>query len=442
MLANRLRKQQFYHCKKTDNTLWAWGRNEAGGIGDGTTTDKNYPVKVGNDSDWQTVSSSGTHTLAIKQNGTLWGWGSAFYGQLGDGSFVDKHIPVQIGIDSDWQQISCDGGSTMALKTNGTLWSCGDNTYGQLGDGTNTNRSLLTQIGTDTDWAFVSISFDQSIALKVNGTIWSWGRNNYGQLGDGTNISRNVPIQIGNQNDWQYVTTGGGFYLAIKANGTLWAWGRNFQGQLGDGTTINRNFPVQIGSGSDWQYVSAGAFHTLALKANGTLWAWGDNNYYGQLGGGYPNDQYSSIQIGTQTNWRSISAGGVHTAVINNSDSLMVCGWNQRGELGNGTNTGNGPGGDSEWGLNPVSCIPLAKAIFNKQEIFTLFPNPTNSFVNIQNPNNSAIDKVTVIDLTGKVVFSTINCNGKINIQNLQSGIYVLQIEFDRKIYYQKLIKQ
>jgi alpha-tubulin suppressor-like RCC1 family protein len=321
---------------KSDGTLWAWGQNNYGQLGDGTNIDKNIPVQIGTDNTWRYISA-GSDTLALKSDGTLWAWGRNNYGQLGDGSTIDKNTPVQIGTGNTWKYVSAGGNHTIALKSDGMLWAWGRNNYGQLGDGTTTNKNIPVQIGADHTWRYISAGNYHTIALKSDGTLWGWGWNLFGQLGDGTNTNRKIPVQIGTDNTWSSISAGANHTIALKSDGTLWAWGYNGSGQLGDGTNTNRNVPVQIGTDNTWSYISAGS-DTIALKSDGTLWAWG-NNSYGQLGDGTNTNRNVPVQIGTGDTWGYISAGNNHTVALKSDGTLWAWGWNLFGQLGDGTNT-------------------------------------------------------------------------------------------------------
>jgi alpha-tubulin suppressor-like RCC1 family protein len=278
-----LRFQDYYVALKTNGTLWAWGRNDNGQLGQGDTTQRNSPVQIGSDTNWSQVSSGDANCSAIRTNGTLWSWGYNEDGRLGGGTTATKTSPVQIGSDTNWSKVSCGVAHIIALKTNGTLWSSGRNAEGQLGLGDTSNRSSLVQIGSATNWSKIASSHIHTLAIKTDGTLWAWGSNGLGQLGDGTTTQRNSPVQIGTDTNWSKVFSSTYSSFAIKTDGTLWAWGHNSHYMLGDATATQRNSPVQIGTDTDWSEVRGGRYHTLASKTDGTLYAWGWNGA-GELG--------------------------------------------------------------------------------------------------------------------------------------------------------------
>ena len=162
---------------------------------------------------WNTelVACGNIHTIAMKSDGTLWAWGYNGGGQLGDGTTMDRSSPVQVGTAKNWAQVACGDSHTIALKTDGTLWAWGNNYNGQLGDGTTIQRISPVQVGTATNWAQVACGDYHTIAIKSDGTLWTWGWNIYGQLGDGTSgtlTQRNSPVQIGTDTNWAQVACG------------------------------------------------------------------------------------------------------------------------------------------------------------------------------------------------------------------------------------------
>ncbi len=153
---------------KTDGTLWVWGFNYYGQLGDGTTVEKHSPIQIGSDTNWKQVESGGVnHSIAIKTDGTLWAWGFNSHGQLGDGTLVDKLVPIQIGTNTNWKQVALGIANTVVVKTNGTLWDWGGNYFGQLGDGTLVDKLVPTQIGSSSNWVQVSTGYnDYTISTR------------------------------------------------------------------------------------------------------------------------------------------------------------------------------------------------------------------------------------------------------------------------------------
>jgi alpha-tubulin suppressor-like RCC1 family protein len=258
-----------------DSSLWAWGYNISGQVGDGTTTNRLRPVPVMNGV--AAVASGDGHTLALATDGSLWAWGYNGFGQLGDGTTTDRSSPV--AVMSGVAAVAGGGYHTLALRTDGSLWAWGHNEVGQLGDGTTTDRS--SPVAVMTGVAAVAAAGYHTLALKTDGSLWAWGNNHSGQVGDGTTTNRLWPVPV--LTGVAAVAGGGAHTLALKSDGSLWAWGNNGSGQLGDGTRTGRLWAVAVLTGV--AAVAAGIEHTLALKRDGSLWTWGANGY-GQLGDG------------------------------------------------------------------------------------------------------------------------------------------------------------
>jgi alpha-tubulin suppressor-like RCC1 family protein len=252
---------------KTDGTLWTWGENYAGKLGLGNTTDRSSPVQVGAGTNWSSIAAGGfNHSLAIKTDGTLWSWGSNNFGQLGQGNTTDRSSPVQVGAGTTWSSIAGGGNCiSISLKTDGTMWAWGRNYVGKLGLGDTTNRSSPVQIGALTTWLMIAAGYDHNLAVKTDGTMWGWGFNSAGQLGLGNTTSYSSPVQIGAGTTWSSVDAGEYHSLAIKTDGTLWTWGYGLLGQLGDGTNVGKSSPVQIGALTNWTKISGGGNWSMAL---------------------------------------------------------------------------------------------------------------------------------------------------------------------------------
>ena len=310
---------------KTDGSLWGWGANTLGQLGDGTTTRRHSPVKIMNGV--LSVSAGQNYTMAIKADGSLWACGSNYSGELGDGTITERHFPVKVM--NDVLSVSTDV-STLAIKTDDSLWGWGANVRGLLGDGTTTERHSPVKIMNDV--LSVSTRVFQTLAVKTDGSLWGWGDNTFGQLGDGTTTERHSPVKI--MEDVLSVSAGDDHTLAIKTDGSLWAWGGNSFGQLGDGTTTERHSPVKVMG--DVLSVSAGDDHTLAIKADGSLWGWGANSR-GQLGDGTTTEKHSPVKI--MEDVLSVSAGDDCTMAIKTDGSLWAWGRNSFGQLGDGPTT-------------------------------------------------------------------------------------------------------
>jgi len=408
---------------KKDKTLWAWGRNTFGQLGDGTTTNRSTPTQIGNDNDWISVQGRLTHSVALKSDGTIWAWGRNFAGQLGNGNTTNLSVPTQVGTDSDWKIISAGGSTTFAIKNDGSLWSWGDNEHGILGDGTTIGRYIPARVGTENSWQSVNISTSSAIAIKTNGTLWAWGRNNRGALGDATYIDRTVPTQIGTDNNWKLAcTASSGSTVALKTDGTIWSWGYNADGQLGQGSFqsgINR--PRQIGTDSDWQSISAMVNHTLAKKDDGTLWSWGIN-LSGTLGDGTFISKNAPIQVGTDTDWGNATATAFNSYALKNDDSLRVWGNNTYGQLGNNQS------GVTQYTPIAIACpVSLGLETFNSKYNLTLYPNPVSENFQIGKVDSSA--SITIYDIKGAVVKTILKNNGTaIEVRDLMQGIYLIKV--------------
>jgi alpha-tubulin suppressor-like RCC1 family protein len=310
---------------KTDGTLWTWGKNNRGQLGDNTTTDRNSPVTtVAGGTNWKQVACS-YHTAAIKTDGTLWTWGRNFDGQLGDNTTTNRSSPVTVvGGGTNWKQVACGHYHTIAIKTDGVLWTWGYNASSSLGNGTTTDRSSPgTTVGGGTNWKTVSCGRYHNMALKTDGTLWSWGSDGYGQQGKGGGGTSSSPQTIiGSGYTWKQASCGHYHNMAIRMDGTLWACGRNDTGQLGDGTTSNRSSLVQVlGNGINWKQVAAGRYGSAAIKIDGSLWVWGFTDAYGQRGTNYSTNYSSPVTttIGG-TNWKQIACSYVSMFAISESE--------------------------------------------------------------------------------------------------------------------------
>jgi alpha-tubulin suppressor-like RCC1 family protein len=222
-------------------------------------------------SGWAQVTAARYGASAIKTDGTLWCWGRNNYGQLGDGTTIDRSSPVQITTGGAWVSVVCGPATIMAIKSDGTLWGWGANGYGQLGDNTTISRSSPVQIVSGgTNWINIAGGGNGHFAgTKTDGTFWCWGWNNNYQLGDNTTTSRSSPVQVmtGGTN-WTKASCGNYITGGIKTDGTLWLWGNNYWGDVGTNTAYNvYSSPIQtIMGGTTWKSVSVGYNFVMAIR--------------------------------------------------------------------------------------------------------------------------------------------------------------------------------
>jgi len=163
---------------KSDGTLWAWGSNSDGQLGRGSSdslTTNNVPVQIGTVTTWTGIVAGAYHTLAKRADGTLWAWGDNSNGQVGNGSTTDVTSPFQLGAATNWNVITASFYASAATRSDGTLWTWGRNFEGQLGDGTLVQRSSPGQLGTGTNWQSVQGGYFHFLATKTDGSLWSWG---------------------------------------------------------------------------------------------------------------------------------------------------------------------------------------------------------------------------------------------------------------------------
>ena len=307
---------------KNDGTLWTWGKDSYGALGQNSSGGSGYssPRQVPGTT-WNEVVGQQQGMTATKTDGTLWTWGQNGNGQLGqnEGSIFNtqRSSPVQVGSDTDWNKpVDCRSKSGAAIKTDGTLWMWGDNAAGILGVNNLTDYSSPVQVpGT---WATAVMGRDCSLATKTDGTLWAWGDNTHGELAQNHRDERSSPVQIPGST-WG---TGAGSLAsadewagALKTDGTLWFWGRNEYGQFGNNEAGNRySSPVQV-PGTTWRTIHLGHKSAFATKTDGTLWSWGYGKRSNRALLGLNSTTYysSPVQIGSETDWHSNLGGSYFT---------------------------------------------------------------------------------------------------------------------------------
>ena len=364
---------------KVDGSVWAWGVNTGGQVGDGTTASpRATPTRVTSLASVVEVSAGYQYTAARKNDGTVWVWGDAGYGQLGDGGpYEPRTVPAQIAV-SRVTQLAVGYLHSLALADDGGVWAWGANGAGELGDGTTLSRFTPSRVAGITGLSAVAVGGSHSVGLRRDGTVLTWGDNSWGQLGNGALTFRSVPSVVpglagitqvaaggsvslaltaqGTVYQWgnligygvgvstpalveglanvRFLSVGGYHVVAILDDGSLRAWGSNYRGRLGNGTQEGTLEPV-VSNLTNVTRVSAGLSHTLAVRADGTVWAWGENDY-GQLGDGSTQDRYSAVQVAGIANAVDVAAGPQHSLALLRDGTVMAWGRNYESQLGEG----------------------------------------------------------------------------------------------------------
>jgi len=380
-----------YHSvvRKSDGTVWAWGDNTYGQLGNSSYPVNTTPVAVSGLSGVSTVSAGNMHTVALLNTGTVVAFGDNFYGQLGNGTLNGSSSPVAVSGLSTVVAVQAGGDHTVARKSDGTLVVWGRNSEGQLGNGTTIDSALPVPVAGLSGVSAMAAGWYHTVALKTDGNVVSWGDNTSGQLGDGAFLGfLTSPAAISGLSGLTAVVAGGDHSVALTTNGTLGTvasfgnngsgqlgngttlsgytpvvpqisqvagisaglkhtversstglvltWGDNLHGQLGDGTVASKSNPVRLPGLSGVTHAVAGDNHTLIRKGDGTIWAWGDNTF-GQLGDGTLIQRNSPVAVAglSGVSITAISAGGSHTLALKSDGTVLAWGNNSSGQLGN-----------------------------------------------------------------------------------------------------------
>jgi alpha-tubulin suppressor-like RCC1 family protein len=331
------------------STVWAWGDNYYNQLGNGTTinnSDTPVPVSLPSGATITAIAGGGFSFLALGSDGTVWAWGDNKYGELGNGTTTDSNIPVQVNLPNGVTITAIAAGEedSFALASNGTVWAWGDNIYGQLGDGAFTNSDTPVdtpvQVSLHGELTITAIAagFAGSLALASNGTVWAWGFAMYSDSSTPVQVSLPSGVTI-------TAIAAGGNGLALASDGTVWTW---------DYSIYNNtpNTPAQVGipSGVSITAIAAGWDHNLVLASDGTVWAWDNSsapaldygvNNYGELGDGTTTVSLTPVQVNLP-NWvttTAISAGAQYSLALGSNGTVWAWGLNDEGQLGNGTTT-------------------------------------------------------------------------------------------------------
>ena len=410
-----------YHtvALKGDGTVVAWGDNQYGQLGDGSTTNRLSPVAVPGLTDVVAVAVGVHYTVALKADGQVMAWGRNSQGQLGNGDTTNQLSPVPIPNLTDVVAMAAGDLHVAALKADGTVMTWGWNSDGQLGHGTTLLSLIPVKVSGLADVVAVDAGYSHTVALKADGKVMTWGRNLFGQLGDSSRTNRLRPVQVPRLARVAAIAAGYDHTVVRLANGWLAAWGKNDSGQLGDGTLTNRSTPVLVWLAGAVA-VAAGYDHTLAIKTNGSLAAWG-GNAFGQLGDGSMTRRLLPEVVSGLGGVRALTAGQFYSIGLKADGKLVAWGLNGNGQLGDGTKIQHGSpvdvlgfgtmlpvlyySGEVGYGLSGVSPTSgLVSTLLTYKVVYTDPANIKPSFIRVcidgaSSCNDMNVDSVAVAEL-------------------------------------------
>lgn len=327
-----------------EGALLCWGANNSRQLGDGTFNHRLLPMRVERlEPKARAVAASRGQTCVLTTEGAVWCWGSNFDGQLGDGTTQGSGWPVMVsGFDRGVAAIDGQEGHFCALTSEGDVWCWGLNNYGQLGDGTTEQRLTPVKVrGLNGGAVAIDVGHYHTCALTNTGGVKCWGQNFAGHLGDGTREDRAEPVDvIGLSQGVNAITAGLNHTCALTDAGAVLCWGGNTSGELGDGTTNGRITPGPVsGMEQGITAISATEQHTCAVTAQGGVVCWGKNNE-GQLGDGTTTRRPMPVAVtGLESGIAAVATGRLHTCALTVDGSLRCWGYNESGQLGDGTTT-------------------------------------------------------------------------------------------------------
>lgn len=365
---------RFHSMVLTSNgTIYTWGRNDGGALGDGTTRDRSKPVKVLQpksvppDFRFTQISMGYQHSVALGSDGNAYAWGNNGNGELGIGnSWGNKTAPVKVlppaGAPAGFRytQIGAGYGYTAALGSDGNAYAWGSGDCGHLGTDKHGSRSRAGQVkrpaGTNQDFRFTRITVAEHsvFALGSDGNAYAWGKNSDGQLGDGTESQRWTPVRVKKPSSspgitYTQISCIYGSTLALGSDGNAYGWGANESGQLGNGnkraavSAVKVAAPSTAPNGFRYIQVSAGHSHSLAIGSDGNAYAWG-NNQYGRLGNGSDTSRTTPVKVrnpsGSASDFKytQVSAGIFHSMATGSGSMVLAWGLNTGYQVGNGNN--------------------------------------------------------------------------------------------------------
>ncbi|MFS0837055.1 RCC1 repeat- and reductase domain-containing protein [Paenibacillus sp. 1P03SA] len=403
---------------KDDGTVWAWGNNDFGGLGNGTTKDSPIPIQVPNLNSVVKIAAGYGSSYAVKSDGTVWSWGKNNDGELGDGTLVKKLNPVQVPNLNGVVDIAAHFNSVFAVKSDGSVYAWGENSNANLGIGVdirNDKRPTPIKIKELSNIIAVDTGPTNSLALSSDGTVWGWGLNLNGLVGDGSTEKRISPVKVKNLESVKAISIGDGS-MAVKNDGSLWNWGRcDISGFKSTCKAVDIRVPTQVPNVNELNDIVVGGNVAIALRKDGTLRTWG-YNHSGQLGVGtigtrdifytpqtpvFPNmDPFDKVM--------SIEANDNHVLAIRNDGTVWAWGNNSSGQIGEGTIGGKKPYPTST-GLQLISNDQLQLG----QTVQLDIPNGTTKSYTFVSPKDGTVTISTgFLDMKADTILNVYDSNG------------------------------
>jgi alpha-tubulin suppressor-like RCC1 family protein len=344
-IPGRITAGAFRSCAiRSDGQAFCWGRNDQGQLGDGTGDPRLKPTAVAGHLKFSSIAAGadGFHTCGVAAD-SVYCWGSNARGELGDGSTTPHGVPKPVSGGIAFIGVSVGGNHACAWTAAHQAYCWGGNHAGQLGDGTTTDRHQPVVSAAGFRVQSIGAGTFHTCADSLNSRVYCWGENGNGQLGDGTNIQRHAPTQV--LSPWKFGSYSSGAYHSCgltgggsaSARGLAYCVGLNEHGRLGDGTSLSRDTLVDVAGGYRFLVISAGERHTCGIVVGSRkVLCWGDNSY-GQLGDGTTTSHPVPTKVLGSMSFATVSAGTGHTCGITTQEKAYCWGRNTEGQLGDGT---------------------------------------------------------------------------------------------------------
>jgi alpha-tubulin suppressor-like RCC1 family protein len=282
----------------TGGVAYCWGRNFEGQVGNGTKVWPGTPAAVSGGLPFRAISAGTSHTCGLTSDGAAYCWGSNSRGQLGDSTISESTVPVAVSGSLVFQTISAGSERTCGVTTYGAAYCWGHEPYKRVTSPVAVSGGLV--------FRSISVGYAHTCGVTTGGDAYCWGNNRFGQLGDSTTTARTSPVRVSGGLVFQTISAGGmmdnAHTCGLTTSGVVYCWGRRFERErkLSDTFVLDsmstRPVPAAISMGLVFRSISAGFTHTCGLTTNGAAYCWGWNNN-GQLGDGTTTPRRAPVAV-------------------------------------------------------------------------------------------------------------------------------------------------